>query len=327
MSHLAAFGGDEFTEWGTHFIIDRRVQDLIWEAAVIRVLRQAPLEAGDRERSQRHASGNEDRHIRQGGRYIQQCQRNAFVNRDSFQTASPVVPIPNANPFITKIVGSRRHVSTDYLLEYGVEVHLIQLIHLTDPGIKESGLRKPRVKRKRTKGREGLAAEPAITRSGVSVASDFIAPCELSELEPLSQSTQEDDGRGFNFTLPNPDMSDVEEDDDVIIVEGMKHGVINAHIVGREILTAPLETEDDSSLFGDISNTTSRGSRHETIMDDLFDQVMMVGRQLVPRKRLVRARSPEKNACAQSKRPRITSNVWAHSSPASSQTVIDMDAY
>lgn len=82
------------------------------------------------------------------------------------------------------------------------------------------GLRKPRVKRKRTKGREGLAAEPAITRSGVSVASDFIAPCELSELEPLSQSTQEDDGRGFNFTLPNPDMSDVEEDDDVIIVEG-----------------------------------------------------------------------------------------------------------
>lgn len=64
MSHLAAFGGDEFTEWGTHFIIDRRVQDLIWEAAVIRVLRQAPLEAGDRERSQRHASGNEDRHIR-----------------------------------------------------------------------------------------------------------------------------------------------------------------------------------------------------------------------------------------------------------------------
>ncbi|KAK0213937.1 hypothetical protein IW262DRAFT_1300721 [Armillaria fumosa] len=63
MPYLAAFREDKFTEWGTRSMIIKRFRDLIWEAAVICVLRRAALEADDRDRSKRRASGNEDRHI------------------------------------------------------------------------------------------------------------------------------------------------------------------------------------------------------------------------------------------------------------------------
>lgn len=386
-------------------MIIKRFRKLLWEAAVIRVLRRAALEADGRERNKRRAAGNEDRSIRGSlqpsrteavgtsatlvNRYLvlkdkkddtdlQQRRRNAFVNQGSFQSALPVVLIPDTNTLITKIVGCRRHVSTDHLLEYRVEVCPIQLVHLADSGIK--GVRfddgttsfkptktedvdpnskmlmwipasmmhqvhpglvedfsvaeeaKSQKKANKGKGRAGRetqeemdsgrrspAPQPrhpqqtcrSATNSDVSMASDFVAPNDGSELEPLGRSTQDDNGRGFIFTFPNPDISDVEEehaasrsspaiDDDVVIVEELDdehfdhvlrngtRGHQSAHGRKRKS-TAPLEEGDGSfdSLFGGISNTiSSRASRHETIMDELFDQVMMVGRKPVRKRRL-----------------------------------------
>ncbi|KAK0218401.1 hypothetical protein EDD85DRAFT_361816 [Armillaria nabsnona] len=425
-------------------MIIKRFRKLLWEASVIRVLRRAALEADDRERSKRRTAGNEDRSIRGSlqpsrteavgtsatlvNRYLvlkdkkddtdlQQRRRNAFVNQGSFQSAPPVVLIPDTNPLITKIVGCRRHVSTDHL-EYHVEICPIQLVHLADscikgvrfddgttsfkstkkedddphskllmwipasmmhqihPGLVEdfSVAEEAKSQKKANKGkgrasrgtqeemgsgRRSPAPQPrdpeqsrrSATSSDVSMASDFVAPYVESELEPLGRSTQDDNGRRFIFTFPNPDTSDVEEehaasrsrpavfDDDLVIVEDLDDEhfdrVLRNETLGHQSAhgrkrksTAPLEDGDGGfdSLFGDISNTTlSRDSRHETIMDDLFDQVMMVGRKPVRKKRLARARTSEKNVRVQAKRPRIASSVRAHPSPPSSQTVIDID--
>ncbi|KAK0449863.1 hypothetical protein EV421DRAFT_2032073 [Armillaria borealis] len=444
--HLAAFCEDKFTEWGTRSMIIKRFRKLLWEAAVIRVLRRAALEADDRERCKRRAAGNEDRSIRGSlqpsrteavgtsatlvNRYLalkdkkddtdlQQRRRNAFVNQGTFQFAPPVVLIPDTNPLITKIVGCRRHVSTDHLLEYRVEVCPIQLVHLADTGIKgvrfddgttsfkptkmedvdpnskmlmwipasmmhqvhpglvedfsvaeeaksqkkankEKGRASREIQEEMGSGRRSPAPQPRdpqqtrrpATNSDVSMASDSVAPYDESELEPLGWSSQDNNGKGFIFTFPNPDISDVEEehtasrsrpaavDDNVVIVEDLDdehfdrvlrnetRGHQSAHGRKRK-LTAPLEDGDGSfdSLFGDISKTTSRGSRREAIMDDLFDQVMMVGRKPVRKKSLARARSSKNDVRVQAKRRRIASSVRAHPSPPSSQTVIDIDDY
>ncbi|KAK0218358.1 hypothetical protein EDD85DRAFT_1029291 [Armillaria nabsnona] len=306
--HLAAFCEEKFTEWGTRSMIIKRFRDLIWEVAVIRVLRPADLEANDRERSKRRAAGNEDRNIRgslqplrteavepsatlvnrslalknkKDNTGLKQRRRNAFVNQGSFQSAPRVVLIPNTDPLITKIVDCHRHVPTDHLLEYRVEVCPIQLVHPANSGILLQGVRfddgttsfkptkkedadphskmlmwipasmmhqvhpglvedfsvaegaKSQKKANRGKGKASRGTQeemgsgrrdtapqprdPQQTRrsamsSGISVASDSVAPYAESELEPLGRSTQDDNGGGFIFTFPNPDISEIEEE-------------------------------------------------------------------------------------------------------------------
>lgn len=155
---LAAFCEQKF-EWGYKSAIIKRFRDLMWNAAVAHVLRRAALEADEKERTKRLGSGNRDHSIRgplkpskaeavgtpaSVVKYYLTAARagtqdrysEAFVNRGTQSQPRRHENIPDTHPLITKIVGTRTHVSTDKLLEYRVEISPLQLIEYTSAGIK-----------------------------------------------------------------------------------------------------------------------------------------------------------------------------------------------
>ncbi|KAL0956100.1 hypothetical protein HGRIS_002268 [Hohenbuehelia grisea] len=166
---LAAFCEEHFGEWGYKDAIIKRFRDLMWPAAVCRVLRRAALLADEKERDRRVAAGVLDRHISGPLRpsrhdavgtptaFVRRClaaplqkRRNtddyqaliasAFVNRGPRPSGSNQDRFEDdgvdPDPLVVKIVGSRRHASTDMLLEYRVEISPRQLVDLTAAGIK-----------------------------------------------------------------------------------------------------------------------------------------------------------------------------------------------
>jgi hypothetical protein len=157
---VAGFCEVKFIEWGYKSAIIKRFRDLIWEAAVIRVLRRAALLADEREKDKRIAAGRSDSSIR-GVLHPSRAEAvgtpaalvkkhlskpevdrfaAAFVNQGPSQPSRADANIPDINPLILRIVGSRQHVSTDGILEYRVEVGPTQLVALAESGIK--GLRR-----------------------------------------------------------------------------------------------------------------------------------------------------------------------------------------
>ncbi|KAF8879681.1 hypothetical protein CPB85DRAFT_1443135 [Mucidula mucida] len=167
ITSLAGFCEANFKEWGTQSLIISRFRTLIWEAAVIRVLRRAALKADTKEKARRLLSGEDHRTIRgllrpsrqdavgtptslvqryltmttKTSEDVEKRRRDVFVNQapsQSYTSTSQSQPryIPDVNPLITKIVGARRHVSTDKLLEFCVEISPIQLVELAKKGIK-----------------------------------------------------------------------------------------------------------------------------------------------------------------------------------------------
>lgn len=155
LAQIAAFCEEKF-EWGYRSTIIKRFRDLLWEASVIRVLRRAALEADEKERQKRVHSGILDRAVRGAlkpsradavgtpASLVKTClstdtttnrYQDAFVNRGP-QPQRVVENIPDLDPLILKIVGTRKHVYTDHLLEYRVEVSPIQLVALANSGIK-----------------------------------------------------------------------------------------------------------------------------------------------------------------------------------------------
>lgn len=162
---MAAYCEDHFDEWGYRSMIIKRFRTNVWEAAVMRILRRAALEADEKEKTRRIAAGRTDLAIRgplappveeEVGtpallvkKYLAPTEvdrRAAAFVRDA--PAEPEVVV-DTNPLIRQVVGARRHVSTDYLPEYRVEVDPTQFVRLAERGI--TG--------KHPEPREGAAAE------------------------------------------------------------------------------------------------------------------------------------------------------------------------
>jgi hypothetical protein len=153
LARIAGFCEASFG-WGHKSAIVKRFRDLLWEAAVIRILRRAALEADEKEKTRRIQAGMQDwavpgplrppGHAAVGTpdslvkRYLGKTNEdriaNAFVNRRGHR--APDDDDDEINPLIGKITKSRRHVSTDGLLEYRVQISPAQLVALTCSGIK-----------------------------------------------------------------------------------------------------------------------------------------------------------------------------------------------
>ena len=151
LPRLAAFCEVNFGEWGHESAIVKRFRDLIWPSAIMRVLRRAALEADEKEKTRRIETGIQDILIRgllkpTRGEAIGTPMslikrvldtidtdriRDAFVNRG--RQSNPLEEDNNALKM--KIVGSRRHVSTDHILEYRVELTPSLLVTLARKGI------------------------------------------------------------------------------------------------------------------------------------------------------------------------------------------------
>lgn len=156
LPRIAGFCEAKFIEWGYKSAIIKRFRDLLWEAAVIRVLRRAALEADEKEKNRRIAAGRNDWSIRGVLRpsraeavgtpaslvkkHLSKPEEDrfaaAFVNQGPSQPRRAETHVADTYPLIFRIVGSRQHVSTDGILEYRVEVGPTQLVALTESGIK-----------------------------------------------------------------------------------------------------------------------------------------------------------------------------------------------
>ena len=155
--HLARIAGlceTKFGEWGHQSAIIKRFRGLLWEGAVMRVLRRAALEVDEKEQTKRINAGMEHSSILGPLRpsrmeamgtpaslvtkYLNTSDadrvRGAFVNKGS--QAQHVADDKDTTPLILRIMGTRRHVSTDGLLEYRVEVSPTVLVTLALSGIK-----------------------------------------------------------------------------------------------------------------------------------------------------------------------------------------------
>jgi Holliday junction resolvase YEN1 len=172
LAKIAGLCEQKFVEWGHRTAIVKRFRTLLWEAAVVRVLRRAALEADEKEKEKRLNSGRQDwsvigplRPSRAEAvgtpaslvmRYLNMSDVNR--RRAAFANSGPAAPHVHANdpnPLIVKIVSSRQHVSTDRLLEYRVEICPNQLVAITHSGIK------------------GIHPEPANPASAAPLDDDF----------------------------------------------------------------------------------------------------------------------------------------------------------
>ncbi|KAJ7497127.1 PIN domain-like protein [Mycena latifolia] len=158
---LAEFCEDKFSEWGHRSAIIKRFRTLLWQPAVMHVLRRAALMADEKERENLIQAGVEDPAINAPlqplpsesvGTPASLVRRSlgftdpnarfaaAFVNKGTQDEA-----VPDTHPLLMKIVNTRNHVSTDEFLEFRAEVCPHQLVALADSGIK--GTRKAPPKR------------------------------------------------------------------------------------------------------------------------------------------------------------------------------------
>lgn len=153
LPRIAGFCEEHFIEWGYERAIIKRFRDLIWPAAVMRLLRRASLEADEKEKTRRLEMGRTDLSITGALRpnpgegvgfsaaLIRRCLDNNAADRraaafDNREPPPDVSSVDDPDPLEAKIVGSRSHVSTDYVLEYRVEFLPSQLVVLARSGIK-----------------------------------------------------------------------------------------------------------------------------------------------------------------------------------------------
>ncbi|KDQ57718.1 hypothetical protein JAAARDRAFT_273139 [Jaapia argillacea MUCL 33604] len=171
LARIAGFCEEHFGEWGHKSTIIKRFRDLLWEASVIRVLRRAALEVDEKEKNRRIAQGRDDlvvlgplspsraeavgtgpsvakKYLSIAVQSDEDRRAAAFVNngsgwgnvaasgsRTGGEARRSSTP-DNADPLLLKIVGTRRHVSTDNILEYRIELKPTLLISLTKSGIR-----------------------------------------------------------------------------------------------------------------------------------------------------------------------------------------------
>ncbi|KAF8972940.1 PIN domain-like protein [Flammula alnicola] len=128
---------EQHFEWGYREKIIERFNNVMWPAAVMQVLRRAALEVDENERRQvlKVEVGTPASLVR---RYLGKDRTDRFA--DAFVNRGPAPQYPTSvvdvHPLITKIVGSRQHASTDGTLEYRIEVSPVQLVQITNAGIR-----------------------------------------------------------------------------------------------------------------------------------------------------------------------------------------------
>lgn len=153
LGRIAAFCEVHFDEWGHKSAILKRFRNLLWEGAVMHILRRAALEADEKEKSKRlirregtlTITGPLQPSIQEGvgtpasllKKYLDPVQRDnvasAFVNR-----AAPAVfpmDVADTDPLIVDITKTRTSVHTDKMLEYRVVVNPTQLVNLAAAGL------------------------------------------------------------------------------------------------------------------------------------------------------------------------------------------------
>lgn len=155
LPRIAGFCEQYFDEWGHRSMIVKRFRDLLWESALMRVMRRAAIEADLKEKNNRLALRRDDLEIHgpltpsiEEGvgtpaalvqRYLDPAMvdriAEAFVNRGPQAGPNDRQNIPDLHPLVVKIVSNRRHVSTDHLLEYRLEIDPHQFVTLTNRGI------------------------------------------------------------------------------------------------------------------------------------------------------------------------------------------------
>ncbi|KAI0063521.1 hypothetical protein BV25DRAFT_1837513 [Artomyces pyxidatus] len=152
LPRLAAFCETHFGEWGFESMIIKRFRSLIWEGAIMRLLRRAALEADEKEKTKRINAGIEDWTIRgllkptraEGVGMTESFVKQFLTKKDSdryadvFVNRGPAPPVPRVqdkNVFEMKIVSLRQDVKTDRLPEYRVELCPSLLVSLTRSGI------------------------------------------------------------------------------------------------------------------------------------------------------------------------------------------------
>ncbi|OCH90241.1 PIN domain-like protein, partial [Obba rivulosa] len=153
LSKIAGFCENHFDEWGYKSVIIKRFRDLMWEAAIMTILRRAALDADEKEKNKRLSAGGADLSVRGPLRPSRVDEIGtpavlvkkildaseidryaaAFVRREPRN--SPATG-SDARPLMQRIAGARQHVSTDGLLEYRVEIDPAQLVDLASAGIK-----------------------------------------------------------------------------------------------------------------------------------------------------------------------------------------------
>lgn len=159
VSRTAEFCENNFTEWASRTMIIHRFRELVWEAAVMQLLRRVSLEADEKERARNGTVGREihgainplvedavGTHVGLVRKYLDatanHLSRNGgdelFVNRTGQAAVGPSSQGsgPDPHPLFEDIVGYREHVSTDYLPEYRVNINPTHLVKLANSGIR-----------------------------------------------------------------------------------------------------------------------------------------------------------------------------------------------
>ena len=154
LARIASFCEEHFDEWGSKSAILKRFRNVLWEGAVMHVLRRAAIEVDEKEKSKRllHRTGT----LTIAGplqpsvaeavgtpaslvkKYLNPAQEDrvasAFVNRAA--PAAFPMDVEDTDPLIVRITMTRNSVHTDKILEYRVVVNPTQLVKLAVAGIK-----------------------------------------------------------------------------------------------------------------------------------------------------------------------------------------------
>ena len=135
-----------YFEWGYKESIIKRFRTLLWHSVVLRILRQAVINAGASDHgsvmpstSCKGKDSTESRIINTPSKMVAKHFSSMDLNSLASQSYGEVDSA--SEPLIIKIHSSRNHASTDGLLEYRLEVAPAQLVRLAESGIK--GMREP----------------------------------------------------------------------------------------------------------------------------------------------------------------------------------------
>ncbi|KAG6889870.1 hypothetical protein C0992_003766, partial [Termitomyces sp. T32_za158] len=130
-----------YFEWGYREAIIKRFRTVIWHSAVLRILRRAVLELDKKA----HGS-TPPATPKKSGRLVQvDIGTPSKMIAKHFSSSNlddgTVSEDDDYERLVIKIYSERRHVSTDEILEYRLEIAPAQLVHLAESGIK--GIRSP----------------------------------------------------------------------------------------------------------------------------------------------------------------------------------------
>ncbi|KAG5725110.1 Flap endonuclease GEN like protein [Termitomyces sp. T112] len=130
-----------YFEWGYKEAIIKRFRTVIWHSAVLRILRRAVLDLDEKSKvmtpptTPRKAGKPARQAIGTPSKMIAKHFSSLHLN-DGMDSKED-----DDKRLIIKIHSERRHVSTDEILEYRLEIAPAQLVHLAQSGIK--GIRSP----------------------------------------------------------------------------------------------------------------------------------------------------------------------------------------